>query len=160
MTQPSEFRTLAQGFMALQRLAVVGVSRDGGAHTGNSIYQALQKQGYTVFPVNEQAEEIEGAPCYHHVSDIPGGVQGVVIVTRPEAALEVVKDCERAGVKSVWMHYNPLFGTGASSSSPEAAAYGRQHGMEVIDIACPLMFVDTAHKCMRVVLEWAGKVPR
>jgi hypothetical protein len=156
----SEFRDLAQAFLAHQRLAVVGVSREGGAHTGNAIYQALQKGGYQVFPVNEQAEEIEGAPCYHHVYEIPGGVEGVVIVTRPEAALEVVKDCEQAGVKSVWMHYNPLFGAGSSSSNPEAAAYGREHGMQVIDLACPLMFMDTAHKCMRVVLEWMGKVPR
>jgi hypothetical protein len=52
-------------------------------------------------------------------------------------------------------------GPGAGSVSDAATAYGRQHGITVIDGGCPLMFgptADLAHKVMRVV--YAGKVPR
>ena len=42
-----------------------------------------------------------------------------------------------------------------------ATAYGRQHGITVIDGGCPLMFEPTAdfgHKIMRLV--YAGKIPK
>ena len=38
------------------------------------------------------------------MKSIPGGVDGVVIVTRPEITELIVKDCVEAGVKMVWMH--------------------------------------------------------
>jgi hypothetical protein len=47
-------------------------------------------------------------------------------------------------------------GPGAGSVSPAAAAYGREHGITVIDGGCPLMFDPTAdfgHKVMKVVLS-------
>jgi hypothetical protein len=50
---------------------------------------------------------------------------------------------------------------GQGSVSATATAYGREHGITVIDGGCPLMFDPTAdfgHKVMRVVL--AGRVPK
>ena len=50
---------------------------------------------------------------------------------------------------------------GKGSISETAAAYGREHGITVIDGGCPLMFEPTAdfgHKVMRVVLS--GHVPK
>jgi uncharacterized protein len=49
------------------------------------------------------------------------------------------------------------------SVSKEAATYGREHGIAVIDGGCPCMFGPTAdfgHKAMRVVLTLGGNVPR
>jgi uncharacterized protein len=59
----------------------------------------------------------------------------------------------------VWMHR--AFSGG--SVSPEAAAWGRRRGIQVIDGGCPLMFdpvADTGHKIMRPLLTLSGKVPR
>jgi hypothetical protein len=45
----------------------------------------------------------------------------------------------------------------------DAAQYGRQHGITVIDGGCPLMFGPTAdfgHKAMRFVLTRTGTVPK
>ena len=52
---------------------------------------------------------------------------------------------------------------GGGSVSPTAAAWGRQHGISVIDGGCPCMFDPTAdggHKAMRTVFTLLGKVPR
>jgi hypothetical protein len=54
-------------------------------------------------------------------------------------------------------------GPGSGSVSPSATAYGREHGLTVIDRGCPCMFVptaDTGHKAMRFVLTLSGNVPR
>jgi hypothetical protein len=59
----------------------------------------------------------------------------------------------------VWMHRS--FGEG--SVSPEAATWGRQRGIQVIDGGCPLMFdpvADGGHKAMKVMFTLTGKVPR
>jgi hypothetical protein len=50
---------------------------------------------------------------------------------------------------------------GQGSVSAAATAYGRNHGITVIDGGCPLMFDPTAdfgHKVMRVIL--AGRIPK
>jgi uncharacterized protein len=147
----------ATEFLAQRRLAVAGVSRQGG-HVANIVYRRLREQGYTVFAVNPHAEEVEGDRCYARISDIPDGVGGVFIATRPDAAPEVVRQCVEAGVPRVWMHRS--FGTG--SVSAEAAALGESAGIRVIAGACPMMFlepVDVAHRCMRWLLGATGRLP-
>ena len=45
----------------------------------------------------------------------------------------------------------------------DAADYGREHGIAVIDGGCPCMFGQTAdrgHKAMRTILTLTGNVPR
>jgi predicted CoA-binding protein len=63
------------------------------------------------------------------------------------------------GITRVWMHRS----IDAGSVSPEAAEYGRQHGVRVIEGGCPLMFdpaSDGGHRAMCAVLKLFGKVPR
>lgn len=153
------FEDLARDFLAQKRIAVVGASSSKQA-TGNAIYTALRSKGYTVFAVHPRAETIEGDPCYASLGAIPGGVDGVFIVTRPEVSEQVMHEAVEAGVPRVWMHYNALFGAKNSSVSPEAVAYGREHGLTVIDGGCPLMYMDIAHKCMRWLLGVMGSLPK
>ena len=69
-------------FLAQKRIAVVGVSRDGGHHpVGNLIYQRLKTTGHDVFAVNPHMQRFEGDPCYPNLKSIPGGVDGVMITT-------------------------------------------------------------------------------
>jgi uncharacterized protein len=149
----------AEAFLANRRIAVTGVSRTPKAHGGNIVYQRLRDRGYEVFAVNPNADEVEGDPCYHDLKSIPDGVGAVVIGTRPELAEDTMRECADLGIDQVWMHRS--FGKG--SVSPAAAAYGRAHGITVIDGGCPLMFgatSDPAHKGMRFVCTLAGTVPR
>lgn len=150
-------QTQAAEFLAQKRIAVVGV-RSSQDDAANGIFRKLRDTGYTVFPVNPHADTVEGVTCYPNVQAIPDGVEGVVIVTRPEVTAQVVRDCAEAGVKSVWMHK----GMG-NSVSDEAVQFCHDNGIAVIPGACPMMYcepVDVFHKCFRWVLGAVGQLPK
>jgi predicted CoA-binding protein len=154
-----KIKDAASEFLAGKRVAVTGVSRHPEDHGSNVVYKRLRERGYEVFAVNPNAEQVEGDRSYHDLRSIPGGVDAVVIATRPEIAEDTMRECADLGIKHVWMHRGP----GAGSVSKEAADYGRRHGIAVIDGGCPCMFGPTAdpgHKAMRVVLTLTGNVPR
>ena len=155
-----KMKDAAAEFLADKRVAVTGVSRKAASHGANVVYQRLRQRGYQVFPVNPNADEVEGDHCYHDLRSIPGGVDWVVIGTRPETAIATVHECQELGITRVWMH-QPPFGPGSVSDS--AAAYGREHGITVIDGGCPCMFDPTAdpgHKMMRAIGRITGTVPK
>lgn len=146
-------------FLSRKRIAVAGVSRHPRGSAANLIYQKLKQAGYEVFAVNPQADSLEGERCYPDVKSIPGGVEGVVIVTRPEAAEQIVRECAEAGIQRVWMHRS--FGPGSVSQA--AAQFCAEHHISVIAGACPMMFcppVDFGHQCMRWILSATGKLPK
>jgi predicted CoA-binding protein len=147
----------ASAFLASKRVAVTGVSRAPKTHGSNNVYRRLRERGYQVFAVNPNAAEVEGDRSYPDLKSIPGGVEAVVIGTRPEIAEQTMRECAELGIKHVWMHRGP----GAGSVSAAATTYGREHGITVIDGGCPLMFAPTSdlgHKIMRIV--YGGKVPK
>ena len=155
----ADMKDAATEFLSNKPVAVTGVSRKPNGHGSNIVYQRLRDRGFEVFAVNPNADEVEGDPCYHDLKSIPGGVDAVVIGTRPATAETTMRECAEIGVKHVWMHRS--FGTG--SVSEEAASYGREQGIAVIDGGCPLMFDPTAdfgHKAMRFVCTLTGTVPR
>lgn len=148
--------TMADEFLAQKRIAVAGVShtKDDAA---NGIFRKLRDNGYEVFAVNPNAERVEDAPCYPDVKSIPGGVDGVVIVTRPEITEQIVHDCADAGVPRVWMHRSFI----GSSVSEEAVARCREAGIQVIAGGCPMMFCkpDVGHRCMKWITRMTGGLP-
>lgn len=154
-----DVKDAAAEFLACRRVAVTGVSRQSGGHGGNTVYKRLRDRGYEVFAVNPNAEVVEGDPCYAHLADIPGGVEAVVIATRPEEAEATVRECASLGIRRVWMHR----GAGPGSVCAQAATVGREQGITVIDGGCPLMYPPTAdvvHKVMRWFGTRTGSVPR
>lgn len=154
------FEDKVQDFLAQKRIAVAGVSRSNGPHpVGNLIFHRLKKTGHDVIPVNPNAKTFEGEPCYPDVKSIPGGVDGVMIITRPETTERIVRDCHDAGIRRVWMHQS-LAQKSTSVSAP-AVAYCRLHDISVIAGACPMMFgegVDLGHTCMRWILKVTGRL--
>src|SRR5438445_5149833 len=111
----------ASEFLASRRIAVTGVSRKPQGHGSNVVYQRLRERGYEVFAVNPNAAEVEGDRCYPDLRSIPGGVDAVVIGTRPESAEGTVRECAELGIEKVWMHRS--FGGGSVSRT--ATEYGR-----------------------------------
>ena len=149
----------AAEFLAKKRVAVTGVSRTPANHGSNVVYKRLRERGYEVFAVNPNADQVEGDRCYPDLRSIPGGVEVVVIATRPETAESTMRECAELGIKHVWMHRL----MGAGSVSQAATEYGRQHGITVIDGGCPLMFPPTSdggHRVMRWMSTLAGNAPR
>ena len=155
----TSIKDAASEFLAHRRIAVTGVSRSPANHGGNVVYKRLRERGYQVFAVNPNADQVEGDPAYDDLRSIPGGVEAVVIATRPELAEDTVRECADLGIKHVWMHRS--FGEGSVSEA--ATNYGRARGIAVIDGGCPCMFDPTAdigHKAMRIVFTLNGHVPR
>ena len=152
--------TKVNDFLAQKRIAVAGVSRNNSRHpAANLIYRRLKKNGHDVFPVNPNMQTFEGDRCYPDLQSIPGGVDGVVIVTRPEVTERIVHECGDAGIRRVWMHQSMQKG---SSVSPNAVEYCRQHEISVIAGACPMMYgagVDFGHTCMRWIMRLTGGLP-
>ncbi len=149
---------LVDDFLAQKRIAVAGVSR-GGTEAANAIYKKLKGADYHVFPINPNAEEVEGDKCYPSLQAIPDGVDGVVIATHPKVTEQIVKDCAEAGVSRVWIHRS--FGQG--SASENAIKYCQENNISVIPGGCPMMYcapVDFGHKCMRWFLNLTGGIPK
>jgi predicted CoA-binding protein len=139
-------------FLANKRIAVTGVSRKAKEHGANTVYKRLRERGYDVFAVNPNTDHVEGDRSYHDLKSIPGGVDAVVIATAASRADDTMRECAELGIHQVWMHRGP----GPGSVSDTATAYGREHGITVIDGGCPCMFGPTAdfgHKVMKVFLS-------
>ena len=151
------FDDAASSFLASRRVAVTGVSRTPKEHGSNTVYKRLRDRGYEVFAVNPNAQQVEGDRSYPNLASIPGGVDAVVIGTRPSIGETTMRECAELGIRQVWMHRGP----GAGSVSASATAYGREHGITVIDGGCPCMVgptSDLGHRFMRIV--FGGSVPK
>lgn len=149
----------AAEFLAKQRIAVTGVSRSSQDHGSNVVYKRLRERGYQVFAINPNTEVVEGDKCYPDLKSVPGGVEAVVIGTKPDRAEATMRECAELGIKHVWMHRS----IGGGSVSAGAADFGRRQGISVIPGGCPLMFEpvdDGAHKVMKFVFTLTGAVPR
>ena len=156
----STLETKVKDFLAQERIAVAGVSRSR-EDAANLIYRKLKTTGHQVFAVNPNAELFDGDNCYPDLASIPGGVDGVVIVTRPEISEAIVRQCPEAGVSRVWMHQS--MAKAGTSVSETAANYCREHDITVIAGACPMMFcepVDFGHKCIRWIVRLTGGLPK
>jgi predicted CoA-binding protein len=147
----------ASSFLDLPRLAVVGASADERKF-GNTIYRALRDAGRTVVPVNTGEETVAGDPCYPSVKDVPGGIDGAIVMTPAASAAGVVRDCIDAGIRNVWL-FKGIGGPGATSD--EARQLCHDAGISTIDGACPLMFLEPvrgAHRFHRSIRHLRGAV--
>lgn len=147
----------AKDFLAQKRIAVVGVSRRRN-HTTRYIFRKLRTPEREVVPVNPVTSEIQGVRCYPNLSAIPGTVTAVLVVTKPEAAADVVRECVALGIPRVWLHR----AIGSGSASEEAIRIGRDANLTVIPSGCPMMYcepVDIGHRCFRWCLRLSGRLP-
>ena len=147
-------------FLTQKRIAIAGVSSTRNINA-NIIYRKFRDSGYQVFAVNPNAETVEGDPCYHDLNAIEGGVDGVVIVTRPQETEKIVFQCIQARVPRVWIHRS--FEFIGNSVSESAVRTCRENGIAVIPGACPMMYlkpVDWRHLCLREVVRLFRRLPR
>ena len=147
---------IVDDFLRSKRIAVAGVSR-GGDTAANAVYRKLRDCGYQVVPVNPNATQVEGVPCYADVGSVPGHLDGLVVATHPAASAGVARQALRRGVRRIWFHRS--FGEG--SVSPDAVEECGRQGATCIVGGCPLMYLkpDLGHRCMRAWLAWRGRVP-
>jgi predicted CoA-binding protein len=156
---------LARDFLAQKRIAVAGVSRTTET-PANLIYRTLRKRGFIVSGINPHLDVFDEDRCYPDIASLPEAPDGLVIVTRPAVAEDLVQQCVKAGVPRVWMHCvlgtRPRFlknlAASIGSVSPEAVRLCHENGIEVIPGSCPMQFLgeDLPHTCMRGALRMTG----
>ncbi len=111
-------------------VAVVGASRDRSKF-GNISVRAHLQQGYEVFPVNPNADEIEGLPAFESLTDVPvENLDRVTIYLPPDLTLELLDEIDQIAPSEVWL--NP------GSADEEVRARARQLGIEIIE-ACSIV---------------------
>lgn len=153
MTQATD---LIADFLRGRRIAVAGVSRGTGS-AANPVFRKLRDSGYEVFPVNPSATRVEGVECFPNLDGVPEELDGVVVATHPDASVDVVRQAVQRKISRVWFHRS--FGEGSVSDA--AVQEARAHGIHCIVGGCPLMYcepVDVGHRCMRLWLDWRGRI--
>jgi predicted CoA-binding protein len=144
-------------FLAQRRWAVVGVSRRR-LDFSRWLFAQLLRRGYEAFPVNPHATEIDGRRCYGRVSEIQPPPAVALLMTPRKAALEIVQQCDGAGVRRLWFYA----AVGAGAASPEALEFCHSRGIQVVAGLCPMMFFQDAgwlHRLHAQGLKLLGSYP-
>jgi uncharacterized protein len=115
--------TEIQDFLAAGPWAVVGASRDRAKY-GNKVLRCYLQHGRAVFPVNPQADEVEGLACYPDLTSLPELPQGVSVITPPAVTEQVVEEAARLGIERLWLQ--------PGAESPRALDRARELGLRVI----------------------------
>lgn len=150
-------RASIDAFLQGHRIALAGLSSNP-ADFSRAVDKELMAHGYEVIPVHPGVAEIGGRTAYARVSEIPGGVDGVLVMTPPSAVHALVKDCVAAGKPRIWLHR----GIGQGSVSEEAVDSARAEGIDVVVGECPLMFLPDAagpHRAHAIAKKIAGSYP-
>ncbi len=140
-------------FLAEKSLAVVGVSRSAKKF-GNLAFRTLSARGYTLYPVNTNAETVEGVQCYPNLRALPERVGGVLIVVPPAETERVVREVAEAGIRQVWMQ--------KGAESEQAISFCRERGISAVHGECILMFARSAgfpHSLHRFGRKIMGRLP-
>jgi len=103
--------------------AVVGASKDRSKY-GNKVLRVYQQNNRPVFPVNPNADEIEGVPAYPDLASLPETVHGISIITPPKVTERIVEQAGELGIKNIWMQ--------PGSESEAALSRAEEFGMNFI----------------------------
>ncbi len=108
-------------------LAVIGASRTPGK-LGHSVLKNVIQHGYQgpVYPVNPNADEILGLPCYPSVLLVPGPIDLAVILIPSERVARALIECGEKGIRGAIV---------ISAGFREAGSEGRRREIEMVGIA-------------------------
>ena len=122
-TTTTDVAKLIETFLAGDRFAVVGASRDRSKY-GNKVLRAYQQNDRPVDPINPNADQVEGLTAYPDLASLPQPVHGISIITPPEVTERIIEDAATVGVQHVWMQ--------PGAESEVAVQKARDHGINVI----------------------------
>lgn len=119
---------LVQMFEDVERIAVVGLSRDP-AKAARRVPSYLAAKGYEVVPVNPHADRLLGRPAADSLDDVVEPVD-MVVIFRPssEAASHLRAAAARPERPVIWLQEGIL--------APTEAAEARAQGLTVVQDMC------------------------
>ncbi|MBT4126753.1 MAG: CoA-binding protein [Chloroflexi bacterium] len=118
-------------------IAVVGISnREDRASKYVSEY--MQREGYTIYPVNPNLDEWNGLKVYDSVEDVPVNIDIVDVFRRSSEVLPLTGDVVGTGAKVMWLQQGVV--------NVQAAELAEQAGVRVIMDSC----IMVEHKSMKL----------
>ena len=137
-------------FWQHERFAVVGNKTK--QNFPELTYRGLKKLGKTVFPVDPQAESIDGDPAFADLAALPEKVEAVVLEVPKAETRDWVAAAADAGIKDVWIHM--------TRDTPEALALAKEKGINARHGTCAVMYVTpstTYHSIHKWIMKMTGK---
>ncbi len=107
------------GAKTYNRIAVIGVSQDAEKY-GYRIFRDLIKAGYPVIGVNPKGGFVLGRHISKNLEELEPKPDLVITVTHPDVTEEIVEQCNKLGIKNIWMQP----GSGSEELSAKALEYG------------------------------------
>jgi hypothetical protein len=149
-----------QSFLHGKRIALVGASRNPKDFSRHVLREFLAR-GYDIVPVNASESEImiEGRKAYRRLSDIPGPLDGALLMTPAAVTASIAGEILASAIPRVWLHQ----GVGPGAVNPKAVELLRERGVDVVAGECPLMFLDGERGVHRVhawIRRLFGTYPR
>lgn len=121
-------------------IAIVGASVDRAKY-GNKAVRAFKQGGWTVYPVNPGAKEIEGLPCYASIDDVPGPVHRVSMYVPPGVGRKMLPAIAAKAPKEFFL--NPGSDDEALIAEAKALGLAPIRACSIVNIGLrPEMFSD------------------
>lgn len=118
-------------------IAVVGISeREDRASRYVSEY--MQREGYTIYPVNPNIDQWHGLKAYDSVVNLPVKVDIVDVFRRSSMVIPLAEDAVTAGAKVMWLQQGVI--------NEQAADIASSAGITVIMDSC----IMVEHKSMKL----------
>lgn len=143
-----------QEFISKKNIAIAGVSRDAKKF-GYQVFKELKNKGYTVYPVNPNADEIEGVKCYHTISNLPEEVESMLITTNKSHTDKLIKESIDKGILNIWVQQ--------TSQTKESVNFASNNSVNLIFNHCIFMFIEPVsgiHKFHRFLKGLFGGLPK
>jgi len=140
-------------FMACKKFALAGVSRSKHKF-GNTIFKELRKMNFDIVPVSPNMDSFEGEKCYRSVKDLPSDVEALVIVTKSEVSLPLLKEAANKGINNIFLQQG--------AHNKEIIEYAGSNGINLICKHCILMFANPSgiHKFHERISKFFGFYPK
>jgi len=110
--------------------ALVGASSNPAKY-GNIILHNMKNAGYTIYPINPSAEEIDGIKCYPNLAALPEKPAVVDFVLPAKLSLPFLEEAAQLGIPTVW------FQPGAESD--ENISKAEELGLKTIHHSCAMV---------------------
>lgn len=110
-------------------IAIIGASTDRTKY-GNKAVRAFKEGGWTVYPVNMKADEVEGLKCYASIRDVPEPIDRISLYVPPAVGKQLLPDI--AAKKHDEFFLNP------GSEDPELVRMAEELGLRPVQ-ACSIV---------------------
>ena len=141
-------------FLETRKMAIAGISRDPKKF-GYAILKKFKEIGFDLYLVHPDTDTLHGEPSYRSISNLPGDIGSLLILTPKSETLGVVEAAVKKGIPNLWIQQ--------MSETPEAIDYALSNKVNLVTKQCIFMFaepVDSIHKFHRTLKKLFGRMPK